>query len=263
MRKIAILAAMAAFLGTAGAASAGGMYEGSLKDAPLAPLPATWTGFYIGAGVGAGAVVHELDIGLYEPEVGELAGLNFDGIGGEGILGTVQVGYDWQVMPRWVVGAFVDFDWSGLSTELDFNLRGDGVLRGDGELEMDYMWTIGGRIGYLPTPDTLVYILAGYTQAEFDDPSITLSYGGESETFGTSLDTFSGWTVGVGMETRLDSNWGLKLEYRFTQLNDEELFSVVCYYCELSADLEPSIHTGRVVVTYRLTDEAAPLEPLK
>ncbi len=314
MRKTLVCAAAAAYLGMAGSAVAGGLYEGdeSMKDAPAPMAPvSTWTGFYIGGGVGAGAVVHELDVDAYndtykktrscegslrgycydwgswgpwgaEPYSETAATLNFDGIGGEGIFGTVQIGYDWQFAPRAVFGVFGDFDWSGISTDLDFSAstNGDTWLSGEGEVDMEYMWTIGARLGYLPTPDTLVYILAGYSQAEFDDPSITVDFDGSSETFSTSLDTFSGVTVGAGMETRLDHNWGLKLEYRFTQLSDEELFSLSessdsyygCYYCKsakyydesgVSADLEPSIHTGRVVLTYRFNEAPEPIESFK
>jgi len=309
MRTLMVGAAVAAYLGTAGMAAADGMYEGSMKDAPepIAPVM-SWTGFYIGGGVGAGAVVHELDVNAYEDVYKRscsrkgygyeyvcgdyslysesAANLNFDGIGGEGIFGTVQIGYDWQFSPRGVFGFFADADLSGIETELDFSASEDGYtwVSGSGDVEMDYMWTIGARLGYLTTPDTLLYVLLGYSQAEFDDPSISINYDGYSDTFKTSLDTFSGVTVGVGMETRLDRNWGLKLEYRFTQLSDEELFSASSseydsgYQCSygcaydskkylvesgVSADLEPSIHTGRVVLTYRFGERHEPLESLK
>lgn len=289
MRTLMVGAAVAAYLGTAGMAAAGGMYEGSMKDAPAPIAPVmSWTGFYLGGGVGAGAVVHELDVNAFEDifkrdcyecssyylyESNEAA-LNFDGIGGEGIFGTVQIGYDWQFSPRGVFGFFADADLSGIETELDFSASENGYtwLSGSGEVAMDWMWTIGARLGYLTTPDTLFYILLGYSQAEFDDPSITVNFYDEySDTFKASLDTFSGVTVGVGMETRLDQNWGLKLEYRFTQFSDEELFSYSDSYCDgyycyeegVSADLEPSIHTGRVVLTYRFGERHEPIESLK
>jgi len=305
MRKTLVCAAAAACFGLAAPAMAGGMYEGSMKDAPVVTPAASWTGFYIGGGVGAGAVVHELDVNAYEDKFkkkgcenenySETASyvnghetascgdyyltessdfnFNFDGIGGEGIFGTLQIGYDWQFAPRGVFGLFADADLTAIETDLDFSAstNGDTWLSGSGEMEMDYMWTIGARLGYLATPDTLVYVLVGYSQAEFDDPSISINYEDGSDTFKTSLDTFSGVSVGLGMETRLDRNWGLKLEYRFTQFSDEELFSFSDsyhydeYYTEqgVSADLEPSLHTGRVVLTYRFGERHEPLESLK
>jgi outer membrane immunogenic protein len=228
--------------------------------------------------------------------------LNFDGIGGEGVFGTIQAGYDWHVKPRVVFGLFGDFDFSAISTEFDFDagIDGNNFLSGSGELDMNWMWTLGARLGFLATPDTLVYLLAGYTQADFDDPSFSASMnpeyaegyfngnkgmlasvrvGGEGPSFddpNVDLDTFSGFTVGVGMETRLDHNWGLKLEYRFTQLQAEEVFSLSGGWesgcnspCSdfnqvgVSADLEPSIHTGRVVLTYRFNHAPEPIESFK
>jgi len=344
MRKTLVCAAAAAYLGMAGSAVAGGMYEGegSMKDAP-APLPpvATWTGFYIGAGVGAGAVVHELDVDAYhnnysyqncghfdhigneytpqefsaeyvvpkghtvkcsDPSWAAGGNANFDGIGGEGVFGTIQAGYDWHVKPRVVFGLFGDFDFSAISTEFDFDagINGNNFLSGSADLDMNWMWTLGARLGFLATPDTLVYLLAGYTQADFDDPSFSTSFnsayapdhliehdvrmvalhehggGSPSSDPSVDLDTFSGFTAGVGMETRLNRNWGLKLEYRYTQLQAEEVFSWTGGFpsgcnspCSahnevgISADLEPSIHTGRVALTYRFNRAPEPLESFK
>ena len=164
----------------------------------------------------------------------------------------------------------------GIETDLDFSASsgGETFLSGDGEVDMDWMWTIGARLGYLATPDTLIYFLIGYTQAEFDDPSLSINFGDSSETFSTSLDTSAALAWALGMETRLDANWGLKLEYRFTQLSDEQLFSISendyndeyqYEYVEYgaSADLEPSIHTARVLLTYRFNRAPEPIEPLK
>ncbi len=182
MRKLLCGAAAAVCLGAAGPA----MANGSLKDVePVMPAP-TWTGFYLGAGIGAGAVVHDLDVDAFVDELDKGkcetsgsgytcsndgrfnlfdASLGFDGIGGEGVIGTFQIGYDWQNWSRWVVGVFADFDVSGIETDLDFSANAfDGfAVSGDGEVDMDYMWTIGARIGYLTTPDTMLYLLLGYS----------------------------------------------------------------------------------------------------
>ena len=304
MRKTLVCAAAAAYLGMAGSAVAGGMYEGegSMKDAP-APMPpvATWTGLYIGGGVGAGAVVHELDVDSYRDVYkqtkscslwgcsdwkaghwvsGHEESLNFDGIGGEGIFGTAQIGYDWQFAPRAVFGVFGDFDWSNIGTDVSLSYSdGYETVNTETELDMEWMWTIGARLGFLPTPDTLVYALAGYSQASFDDADVSMD---GFDPFKTSLDTFKGWTVGAGMETRLDHNWGLKLEYRFTQLQDEDLFSATGesgkYWtlhdlCALTcrkhdeygvaAEIQPSIHTGRVALTYKFNRAPEPIESFK
>ncbi len=49
-----------------------------------------WTGFYVGGALGAGAVVHELNVRR------SLGGLEFNGLGGEGIFGELNAGYDYD-----------------------------------------------------------------------------------------------------------------------------------------------------------------------
>ncbi len=94
----------------------------------------------------------------------------------------------------------------------------------------------------------------------------------EKETLKANLDTFDGFTIGAGMETRLSMNWGLKLEYCFTQFSGEDLFNIQGpidedgeYVIEAgaSAELEPSLHTGRLVLTYRFNRAPEPIESFK
>ena len=62
-------------------------------------------GFYVGGGVGTGAVVHDLSVRFGGTNV-----LDFDGIGGQGWFGTLTIGYDHQIMPNVSSGAFFDYD---------------------------------------------------------------------------------------------------------------------------------------------------------
>jgi opacity protein-like surface antigen len=57
-----------------------------------------------------------------------------------------------------------------------------------------------------------------------------------------SLDT-EGWTLGAGMEIMLSDNRSIKGEYRFTQFDSENVID----YRGFNLDLEPSVHTARVV----------------
>ncbi len=302
MRTLLLGAASAVCLGAAGPA----MANGSFKDIPEPEPVLSWTGFYLGAGVGAGAVVHDLDVDAFADEFDNGnceavnssfvcsgtpfnlfdASLNVDGIGGEGVVGTLQVGYDWQFDTRGVFGVFADADLSGISSDINFSasaLDDNYALSGSGEIDMDWMWTIGARLGYLTTPDTMIYVLLGYTQAEFDDANFSLNFNDEladligvnaAQSVSTNLDSFSGYSVGAGIETRLSRNWGVKLEYRYTELSSEELFSVnETFETDLvgddfvevgaSAEVEPSIHTGRVALTYRFNRVRQPIEPVE
>jgi outer membrane immunogenic protein len=229
MRK-ALIAALAAFVGMSTTAYAADL-GGSMKDTPVYDAPtSSWTGLYIGVGIGGGASVTDIGLNVHEyresdSDSFELFGL--DGVGGEGVLGTAQIGYDYQLSSRLVIGAFVDYDFSGISTEVRF-------LEQSTDIELDHMWTVGARFGFLATPDTLVYALLGYTQGEYSWDDADFSFDVE------------GWSFGGGIETRLTENWSLKGEYRYTQFDEESFGSD---YLNLS--VEPSVHTARAVLSYR------------
>jgi outer membrane immunogenic protein len=230
-----IIAAFAAVASMSTTAYAADIYSkgGSLKDAPAAyEAPKTWTGFYIGVGVGGGASVTDLSVSVerYDEEESsrslELFGL--DGLGGEGAFGTVQIGYDYQLSSRFVLGAFLDYDFTSISTEVR-------VFESSFDIDLDHMWSIGARAGWLTSPDTMVYALVAYTQGEYS-----------ADDFDFEVDVH-GWSIGAGLETRLADNWTLKGEYRVTQFDEETLFAEDGF----SIDAEPSVHTARVVLSYR------------
>jgi outer membrane immunogenic protein len=236
MKKVA--AGVAVALALASSAAADGVdrrYPQSIAaPVPIAP-PYTWTGFYIGAGVGGGAVVHDVSV---QDNFGSI--VNFDGIGGEGAFGTAIVGWDWQVSPNAVLGIFADYDFSDIST--DFNLF-DGLMRSS--IDHDHSWSIGARFGLLSSPSTLWYATGGYTEARFE------SFASLADTDSVSgRATFRGWFAGTGVDTRLAaSNWFLRLEYRFTQFDSEREF--VDDFT--SIDVEPTMHTARATLTYKFS----------
>ena len=241
--KRLILGVAAALLLSAGPAAADGLPSKGRVAAPVAAAGPNWNGFYLGVGIGAGAMVNDLSLNAsfrdYKPmieseggEGGSLTLLGADGLGGEGIFGTVTVGYDRVIRPGWVAGVFADYDFGS-------SISGDVTLLGySASIDHEYSWAIGGRLGFLTNPSTLVYGTAGYTQAEFDY-------------FGAYSKTFDGYFVGAGIESFLRDNWTLKLEYRFSQFNSETLDSGYFGPVRLSLDSEPSMHTARLVLSYR------------
>jgi outer membrane immunogenic protein len=235
MRKL-IVGAAAALSFAATSALADGPYRRPpptiAAPIPEAPPPPSWTGFYLGAGIGAGAMVHEVSIN--DVDFGRL--FSFDGVGGEGVFGTVILGWDWQVGANTVFGVFVDYDFSDIST----TISAPDTFRAS--LDHDNSWAVGARLGWLSNPATLWYLTAGYTEADFNASARVL----DKQIF--SLDkTFSGYFVGGGVDTRLAGNWFLRLEYRFTEFDSEgrdlDEFTTV--------DFEPSMHTARLTLTYK------------
>jgi outer membrane immunogenic protein len=232
MQKTLVAATVAALVGVAGAANAADIYSGGgLKDAYV-PAP-SWTAFHVGLGVGGEAVNHELSVPLF--------GASLDGISSTGVIGTVEVGYDRQ-FGNIVAGVFFNYDFGdNVSTSLDF--AGINIAT----LKQTDSWTVGGRLGYLASPSTLVYALAGYTESTFELSVPIFAFTGD--------DTFSGWTVGGGIETKLGGNWTLKGEYRYTELDTKTYLAFL--------DVDTSVQTARAVVSYKFDPFGGDVLPLK
>jgi outer membrane immunogenic protein len=216
--KRLILGVAAALLLSAGPAAADGLpSKGVVKALPEAGP--NWNGFYVGVGIGAGAVVHDYNETVNCCEYST----NSVDLGGDGIFGTVTIGYDRVLRPGWVGGVFADYDFgSNIST----NVSGNSI-------DQNHSWSIGGRLGFLTTPSTLIYGTGGYTQSEFDVVD--------------SSKTFNGYFVGAGVETFLRDNWTLKLEYRFSKFDEKTVYED---YCVKDTD-EPSEHSARLVLSYK------------
>jgi len=230
-----------------------------------------WTGVSIGVGGGVGMVNHELSL-TPGPQIP--AGINFDlnqdGIGGDGGLFTVGLGADLQVSPNVVIGAFFDYDATSLEsqTSLSASLAGLGALNASLDVEVEEMWSLGARAGYLTSPDTLWYVLAAYTQADVSDIDYSISAGGlNANGVFAAVDDFSGFSVGGGVESRITQDISLKAEYRYTQLDSETIellpddFPVINDF--VTTDLEPTIQTGRISINYRFNFHEPVMESFK
>lgn len=127
---------------------------GGAAPPPPSPPP-TWTGCYINGGAG---------YGMWEQDNYTQTGPLLTGsIGGEGWVGTVGVGCDYQVGSRLVIGALADYDLMNMSGSFKDPFLGDiGTQTESGT------WAVGGRIGYLVTPKLLTYINLGYDVPHFD-----------------------------------------------------------------------------------------------
>lgn len=227
------LAALAMLMGEK--AVADGMPAVSLKDTPQAPI---WSGIYVGAGIGYGHLIAENN--YWDPT----ASSSWKGEGAAGGLGTVVVGFDRQLRDSYVAGVFADFDWS--SIEITYEDR----VTPEQQFRLRAAFSVGGRVGYLLTSSTLLYMTAGYTWAEgksegyFDIASAGVNYPGKSSV------GFKGPFVGIGTETQLDHRLALRGEARYTMFDDE----VTNYQPSLpfTDSFHASVLTARLVLTYKL-----------
>lgn len=241
MKKLALaLAATAAFTGQVSAA------DMAVKARPVAPPPvavANWTGCYIGGGGGYGLFAADHDqIAITTPQlagntfaVGTLTSVN-QTAGGRGYLGIVGGGCDYQFGGGFlggglVIGAFADYQWSdihGQTTSAAFNFNDGSAVGLVGTLRQRDTWAVGGRVGFVATPQLMTYITGGYTEARFDSVNFTAAYTpfiGQGNGLNLPGQTYSGYFVGGGTEYALGFLPGLflKTEYRYSSFDSKTI----------------------------------------
>ena len=191
-----------------------------------------WTGWHVGAGVGYGMVNHEIDI-----DAQGLGTLDFSGFGGEGGLATLEAGYDLNVGSNFVLGAQVDYTYSGISTDINGFIGGLGSA--DYELEATHAISAIIRGGHLINDNTLMYSLIGWTHTWWNG-DLGVADNNGAPVFGASYDyDTDGLTLGGGIESAIANNTTLKLEYRYTMNEDANIFTIPAFFpvmFELTAD---------------------------
>lgn len=215
------MAGLALLTGSAFAADMAPVY----KAPPPPPAPAaSWTGCNLNGGWGYGMYNAENNLETFPG----LVPITSSGTaGGRGWLGRFGAGCDYQFsqngLSNWVVGVFADYD--VMDIHGNFAPSGIAVV---GEAKELSAWYVGGRIGYLVTPNLLTYFDGGYTQSRSDAVNLSSAFGGPA-LFTVGSHNFHGWFLGSGLEYAMNFSWlpihGLywRNEYRFASYNSADL----------------------------------------
>jgi outer membrane immunogenic protein len=157
-------------------------------DGPYEPPPPVtpWAGFYFGTSMGGLWSDFSTDADSGSPTGGVAGG---------------QIGYNWQV-DRLVFGIEGD-----LATATADEATGDGLPERFG---IDWTGAIRARLGY-DLGGTLIYGAAGLAAAGIEID--------EDTSIGS--DTFWGWTVGAGVETKITPNLALRADYRYADFGSD------------------------------------------
>ncbi|MDX2307610.1 MAG: outer membrane beta-barrel protein [Hyphomicrobium sp.] len=236
-----------------------GVDDNETSDSETVTDPAKrWRGVHAGFGIGLDAYDRELDASAEVFGFG--ADASAEGIGGGNMTATVLGGYDIPLTSHIVAGVLASADWSATESSLDMSvalteidtltgapIQVDGGRVSAELLNLDYSWTIGGRLGYAAGSDLLVYGLLGYTRAQFKD----ISFGVDGCTcLAFDMPSLDGVTVGGGFEKFLTDRISLKAEYRYTDLEafgetlDLDLFG-------FGYEIDTDIHAAKLLLNYR------------
>lgn len=218
-----------------------------VQGASAAPAAQTWTGFYIGANFGGGwgkndtaIVPNDVVATTFIFVIDLSAPFSATSFKTSGVLGGLQLGYNWQAGSNWLIGMETDFDGS--------SIKGSSTVNGyytvpslpfSNTLEERIKWfgTVRGRVGYLPSPNLLLFVTGGlaYGQVQhtgtltgpagftFSGGGISFVCAGGTCLSGSSSSVAAGWTLGGGIEYALWQNWTLKGEYLYASLNGKSI----------------------------------------
>ncbi|HEY4142581.1 MAG TPA: outer membrane beta-barrel protein, partial [Pseudolabrys sp.] len=215
--------------------------------APKTARPATeaaynWTGFYAGISGGYGWNKGSNSLSGIDPSgayaffatLGQLPG-SLDS-GSKGVLGGISAGYNYQIGQS-LIGIEADFSKANIQGSNSFVSPDFGpvtpIVTTQQDKKLEWLSTLRGRVGYLPTPGFLVFATGGLALGKgsvsttttvstppggfpfgcspADLPSVLCSAGSSSK-------TMTGWTLGAGFEMMIARDWSLKAEYLYYDL---------------------------------------------
>jgi outer membrane immunogenic protein len=177
--------------------------------------PWTWQGLYVGINSGGGAGKASQSDTLFDRGDYNVSG---------GVVGGT-VGYNWQ-RDRMVFGLEGDLDYSsikGATSGLPPGILSCGLVGPVVNCDTKLRWlgTARGRLG-IAVDRLLPYITGG---AAFGSLESTEGLPSSTLLSGSGTSTRFGWTVGAGIEAKIDNKWSAKLEYLYVDLGDREGFT--------------------------------------
>ena len=133
----------------------------------------------------------------------------------DGFIGGIYAGYNWLLQDDWLIG--IEGDWSFSSaddTAAITDPNGNTLPNVTTKVEQNWDASLRLRAGKV-MGDYLPYVTAGIAWADLD---VTLQ--GSSNSYTESM-TFTGWTIGAGLEMKINENLHGRIQYRYTDYGDE------------------------------------------
>jgi outer membrane immunogenic protein len=214
-----------------------------VKAAPIVAPVYNWSGWYVGANVGYSWGRSNTDVAfltnpggvIIPPPAGSITSAGFDM---DGWVAGGQLGVNWQ-SGQWLLGLEADIQWTGqkgaanflcaaagaagpcfpgLTATLPAGITGVSVLL---DQKLEWFGTARARVGFLPSPNWLLYVTGGLAYGEITTSALhtSVNLAGTAVTTAASFsDTNFGWTVGGGFEGVISGPWTAKLEYLYMDL---------------------------------------------
>jgi outer membrane immunogenic protein len=242
-------------------------YKAVPRAVPVVAPRSGWSGLYLGVHMGAGFTKKADGGAALEALSGGKANAcaksggkppfcqNQGGFLQEGIafpFGGGQIGYNYEIFPRWILGGEADFSGAALSrtSQIDItaNENGNGNKLAEvtfiQKTHMDWFGTVRQRIGFLLYPgflfdSALIYGTGGLAYGRVVNSITGGAAGGNGEsctnpgngsppfcTTGINVGNSgvkAGFALGGGVEVELSPRWRAKAEYLYIDLANSSL----------------------------------------
>jgi outer membrane immunogenic protein len=212
MIRRSLVLSVACAIASVNAAAAADM---ALKAPLVAPIPYTWSGFYVGGQVGGGWFANQVTNGP-NPADGTVnfpPGFVHNTANGSGWLGGGYAGFNYQIN-QFVVGIDGDYSWANLTAGTsDIGPTGFTNISKD---TVKWIATVTGRLGYAVN-NWMFFGKAGWAWAGFSGSSATFNVAGTNTNNNTNAESRNGWTLGTGLEWGFAPHWSTKIEYDYVK----------------------------------------------
>ncbi len=234
MKKLMLTGAL--LLAITGLAQAADM---PLKAPPMPAPVYSWSGWYVGVNGGGAWSSSEQET---FSGTGGLAPVFFAfnefptslSASSHGGVGGLQTGYNWQVSSWWLVGFETDIQLSNYAgTAIATPNPTPPFFPFTTQVSQQSTWfgTLRGRLGFLATPNILLYgtggLAYGQTETSFSTIPVGFNLGTCPINFtcavGRSTSNQTGWAAGGGFEWMFAPKWTLRAEYLFVDLGSQSV----------------------------------------
>ena len=250
MKKLFLAGAAVIAMAAATASAADLPAKPVYKAAPpvVAPLPFSWTGFYVGGSAGYGwgrdgdvdlsatgtPVVPIPGPGTLETTAANVAAIpTVLRIHPKGFFGGGQIGYNYQAY-LFVFGIEADFSGAdirgaqagtGSAPIIGFFPPDVVTATASASQKLDFLGTVRARLGFTPIDRVLIYGTGGFayghvrsstTVSEVETPPATVVT--DTVANGSASGMRAGWAAGGGLEWAFAPRWSIKAEYLYYDL---------------------------------------------
>jgi outer membrane immunogenic protein len=221
--KLFLASAAVIALAAAGARAADLPAQPAYEAPPIAaPVPYSWTGFYIGLNAGGAWGRDDISSVDFSPralavDLAATSAATSPRLRPNGFTSGGQVGYNWQT-GNIVFGLEADFNYMGLRASqggtLPFPSAPTLFFTANTSVSTNWLFTTRPRIGWAAN-NVLIYVTGGLavTDERFNQTLVLLP---PFVVTSTASTTRAGWTVGGGVEWALNQNWSVKGEYLYS-----------------------------------------------